>query len=196
MKICVFGAASEKIDKKYLDDTFALGKLLAERGHDLVFGAGGEGVMGAAARGFKSGGAHIHGVIPQFFEDNGYEGIFKQADVVTKTQTMAERKRTMEDDADAFVILPGGIGTFEELFEVMTLKQLGRHKKPIVIYNMYGFYDWIKDVFGKIVEGGFLNAETLKLFFVAASGDEIAGYIENYNTDDVKWNILKKSDRK
>ena len=193
MKICVFGAASEKIDKKYLDDTFALGKLLAERGHDLVFGAGGEGVMGAAARGFKSGGAHIHGVIPQFFEDNGYEGIFKQADVVTKTQTMAERKRTMEDDADAFVILPGGIGTFEELFEVMTLKQLGRHKKAIALFNCFGFFDNLNKFIDEIIETGFINKECKMLYKTFDRAEEIIDYVENYTAEGVRWDFLKRN---
>ena len=90
MRICVFGAASNRIDKKYIEDCRNLANTLASRGHDLVFGAGGEGLMGAAADGFKKGGARLHGVIPQFFIDSGYEAVFKELDELTLTGTMAE----------------------------------------------------------------------------------------------------------
>ena len=101
MRICVFGAASNRIDKKYIDDCRELARKLGSRGHNLVFGAGGEGLMGAAAQGFKESGARLHGVIPQFFIDSGYEAVFKELDEFTLTQTMAERKRIMEDEAES-----------------------------------------------------------------------------------------------
>lgn len=192
MTICVYGAASERIDKKYIDDCLDFGEKLARRGHDLIFGAGGEGLMGAMARGFKKGGGKITGVIPQFFEDNGYEGTYKFADKIIKTDSMAERKRTMEDGCDAFLIVAGGIGTFEELFEALTLKQLGRHKKPIVIYNFGGFYDWFNTMMASIAEKKFLHEEALKMFTVLSDKEEIIRYIENYSTANVNWNILKK----
>lgn len=196
MRICIFGAASDKIDKKYIDDCYELSLSLAKRGHSLVFGAGGEGLMGAAARGFKDGGAHIHGVIPQFFEDNGYEAVFYDADKITKTQTMAERKKVMEDDCDAFIIVPGGIGTFEEFFEVLTLKQLGRHKKAIAVYNSNGYYDGIYGIFDKIIKDKFVNKECLRLFKVISDKNELIDYIENYSAKDVNWDLLKANDVK
>ena len=127
MRVCVYGSASDNIEEKYKQKTFELGKELAKRGHSLIFGAGSEGLMGAAARGFKAGGGHVHGVIPKFFEEGGYEAIFYEADEITYTETMAERKAKMEDGCKAFIIVPGGIGTFEEFFQVFTLKQRGRH---------------------------------------------------------------------
>ena len=196
MRICIFGAASDKIDKKYIDDCYELSLSLAKRGHSLVFGAGGEGLMGAAARGFKDGGAYIHGVIPQFFEDNGYEAVFYDADKITKTQTMAERKKVMEDDCDAFIIVPGGIGTFEEFFEVLTLKQLGRHKKAIAVYNSNGYYDGIYGIFDKIIKDKFVNKECLRLFKVISDKKELIDYIENYSAKDVNWDLLKANDVK
>lgn len=193
MKICVFGAASDKIDKKYIEDCYELAKVFAKKGHDLVFGAGGEGLMGAAARGFKSYGAFVHGVIPRFFEENGYEAVFKQCDKLTFTETMAERKRIMEDDADAFVIVPGGIGTLEEFFEVLTLKQLGRHKKAIAIYNSYGYYTEFDKSVDAIIAQNFVNKECRMLYKTLNSREEVVDYIENYSADGVKWDLLKRN---
>ena len=154
MKICVYGAASSKIDEKYVNDVYNLAKYLGERGHSLVFGAGSQGLMGAAARGFKDAGAKVFGVIPKFFEENGFEGIFYDADELHFTETMAERKQMMEDECDAFIIVPGGIGTFEEFFQVLTLKQLGRHKKAIVVYNSFGYYDELERIMEETIKKG------------------------------------------
>ncbi len=140
MKICVFGAASSEIDEIYINAVEELGENLAKRGHELVFGAGGNGLMGAAARGFKRGDGKVYGVIPSFFRDENIEAIFDKCDELIFTETMAQRKTKMEDIADAFIVVPGGIGTFEELFEVLTLKQLGRHTKPIAVYDIDGYY--------------------------------------------------------
>ena len=141
LRICVYGAASPSIDEKYIAAAEALGGVLADRGHSMVFGAGARGLMGAAARGAKRGGARIHGIIPTFFKEEDIEAIYTECDELTFTEDMRERKRLMEENADAFIIMPGGIGTYEEFFEILTLKQLGRHKKPIVIYNAFGYYD-------------------------------------------------------
>ena len=193
MKICIFGAASNRIDKKYIDDCRELAKSLALRGHDLVYGAGGEGLMGASADGFKEGGAKIHGVIPQFFIDSGYEAVFKGLDKFTLTETMAERKKIMEDEADAFIITPGGIGTFEEFFEVLTLKQLGRHKKPIAVYNCYGYYTGLEKFIDGIIDIKFVNRECKLLYGVFDTHKQVIDYIENYSPVDVKWDRLKRN---
>ena len=193
MKICIFGAASDRIDKKYVEDCYNLAKALALRGHNLVFGAGGEGLMGAAARGFKDNGATVHGVIPKFFEENGYEAIFAGCDTLTRTETMAERKTIMENEADAFIITPGGIGTFEEFFEVLTLKQLGRHKKPIAIYNSYGYYTELEKFIDGIIETKFVNKECKLLYKLLDTHQGVINYIENYSPVGVKWDILKRN---
>lgn len=192
MKICVFGAASDKINKRYIDETYELSEFLGKAGHSLVFGAGSCGIMGACARGFKDGGGKIHGVIPKFFEENGFEKIFYEADEITRTDTMAERKTTMEDECDAFIIAPGGIGTLEEFFEALTLKQLGRHKKAVIVFNACGYYDKIKDFFDVMVKEGFVNGECLKLFTFLEKKEDVAAYLASYSDDDITWNILKK----
>ena len=193
MKICIFGAASDRIDKKYVEDCYNLAKALALRGHNLVFGAGGEGLMGAAARGFKDNGATVHGVIPKFFEENGYEAIFAGCDTLTRTETMAERKTIMENEADAFIITPGGIGTFEEFFEVLTLKQLGRHKKPIAIYNSYGYYTELEKFIDGIIETKFVNKECKLLYKLLDTHQGVINYIENYSPVGVKWDLLQRN---
>ena len=126
MKICIFGASSATIDQTYITEVERLAETMARRGHSLVFGAGATGAMGAAARGTKRGGGFIQGVIPEFFREEGVERIYPECDLLTFTDSMAQRKTMMEDLADAFIIAPGGIGTLEEFFEVITLKQLGR----------------------------------------------------------------------
>ena len=136
MRICIYGAASPTIDAEYTEKVELLGEKLAKRGHSLVFGGGANGLMGAAARGIKKQGGHIIGVIPKFFGEESVEAIFEECDELITPDTMRERKQIMEDNSDAFIVVPGGIGTFEEFFEILTLKQLCRHNKPIAIYNM------------------------------------------------------------
>lgn len=192
MKITVYGAASDKIDEKYKKDGYELGKALGLRGHSLVFGAGSDGMMGAVARGFKSVGAYVHGVIPTFFEEGGYERIFYEADKITYTETMAERKTNMENECDAFIITPGGIGTYEEFFQVITLKQLGRHEKAIVLFNSNGYFDDLKRLLEDAIKEGFVNEQCKKLAVFANTIDEVIEYIENYTSDDIEWQMLKK----
>ncbi|MBR5387977.1 MAG: TIGR00730 family Rossman fold protein [Clostridia bacterium] len=192
MRICVFGAASNRIDKKYIDDCYALGKLLASRGHDLIFGAGGEGLMGAIARGFKDGGAHVTGVIPKFFEEKGYEGMFYSADEIIRTETMADRKTIMEDGADAFIVVPGGIGTFDEFMQVLTLKQLGQHKKAIAVYNLSGFYEGLNAIFDRVIKKKFVNEECRGLFKMFKDKKSLIEYVESYDPDNINWELLKK----
>ncbi len=193
--ICVFGAASNKIDEVYKNKCYDLCRALASRGHDLIFGAGGEGMMGAAARGFKDGGAKIHGVIPEFFEENGYEAVFYGADELTRTADMGERKKIMEDGCDAYVVVPGGIGTFDELFEILTLKQLGRENKAIAIYNINGYYDGMNEFLKRCVELGFVNVECENLVGSFEDEASLINYIEGYTGDNVEWNALKKSEK-
>ncbi len=183
MKITVYGASSERIDKKFITAVERFGELMAKRNHSLVFGCGAEGLMGAAARGVRKGGGYIHGVIPKFFEDNGYKAIYYDADKITWTETMAERKATMEADCDAFVVVPGGVGTFEEFFQILSLKQLCQLDKPIVLYNIDGYYDNLYKFLEDTVKHNFMKEYYMDLYKMCSSEDEIFDYIENYYTD-------------
>jgi hypothetical protein len=194
MKICIFGAASAHIDNVYIDKVERLSEELAKRGHSLVFGAGATGLMGAAARGFKRGGGFIHGVIPEFFREEGVEVIYDGCDKMTFTETMSERKKIMEDDCDAFIITPGGIGTFEEFFEVLTLKQLGRHKKAIVIYNIENYYDGLEEFMKTVYDRKFINFKCYEMYSYFTDTDKIIKYLESYSPDDTPWQKLKIGD--
>jgi uncharacterized protein (TIGR00730 family) len=138
MELCLFGAASDAVPQVYITEIESLGEALAARGHSLLFGGGSTGMMGAAARGVHRLGGRIVGVAPSFFDRPGV--LSELCDERIITQTMDERKAILEERADAFIVAPGGIGTLDEFFEVLTLKQLGRHQKPIIIYNVRGYY--------------------------------------------------------
>ena len=179
MNVCIYGAASNTINEKYISSVETLGAMLAERGHGLVFGGGSSGLMGAAARGFYRKGGRITGVAPSFFNVDGV--LFPHCTELIYTKTMRERKAIMEELADAFVIAPGGIGTYDEFFEVLTLKQLGRHNKPIVLWNIGGYYDAMRELLLHSVREGFFREVNLSLCRFAESTDEIRDYIESYN---------------
>lgn len=177
MNICVYGAASTKIDKSYISAVEDLGVSMAKQGDNLVFGAGGNGLMGAAARGVKQGGGKITGVIPHFFRDEEIEEIYGECDELIFTDTMRERKAKMEELSDAFIVVPGGIGTFEEFFEILTLKQLGRHDKPIAIYNVNGFYDNIEKLMYDAMNEKFIRSNCRMLYMIFSDMDEMFAYV-------------------
>lgn len=191
MKICIFGAASAHIEDKYIKSVEALGEAAAKRGHSLVFGAGAFGLMGAAARGFKRGGGRIHGVIPEFFRDDNVEPIYDGCDELTYTKTMAERKQTMEADAEAYIIVPGGVGTFEEFFEVLTLKQLGRHNSAMVLYNIFGYYDELEKFMREVTDRKFITFECSELYKTLDNIEDTLDYLENYVLTLTPWQQLK-----
>lgn len=180
MNICVYGAASKKIEQKFLDATEQLGYELGKRGHNLVYGAGATGVMGAVARGVKKGGGKVTGVIPSFFREEKIEPIFEDCDKIIYTETMQQRKQTMEELSDGFIVAPGGIGTMEEFFETLTLKQLGRHTKPIAIYNVDSFYDYIKLFMYKAMDKRFIKANCDLLYLTFTDFEEMFDYLEHH----------------
>lgn len=181
MTVCVFGAASKTIDEKYINPVEKLSEFLARRGHNLVYGAGSTGEMGAACRGFQKGGGKVHGVVPSFFRQDLSEFVNWECNKLTLTETMRERKAIMEEEADCFIIAPGGAGTFEEFFEVLTLKQLGNHRKPIAIFNVDGYYNPLLDTMEMSIKEKFIrdNCRYLYKSFSENQFDELAQYLEN-----------------
>ena len=181
MKVCVFGASSRDLAQIYYDEAYAMGAALARRGHTIVFGGGTSGLMGAAARGAKSEGGRLIGVAPRFFDEPGilYEG----CDEMIFTETMSERKKAMEDMSDAFVTLPGGIGTFEEFFEALTLKQLGRHAKAMAVLNTNGYYDAMETMLQRAVDEEFFTPDGKALYAMFTDVDRLAAYIESYEAE-------------
>lgn len=179
MRICVYGAASPTIDDIYKEKVEHLGRIMVQRGHSLVFGGGGKGLMGAVADGVHSAGGHIIGVIPQFFLDEKIEALCEFCDEMILTETMRERKQIMEDNADAFIIVPGGIGTYEEFFEILTLKQLCRHNKPIVMYNIEGYYNEIDIAMKEAMKKSFIKDNCIELYDITDDLDKLFECIEN-----------------
>lgn len=178
MRICVYGAASPTIDPKFIKSVEEMGRKMVERGHSLVFGGGGNGLMGAAARGVKEKGGKILGVIPEFFKEDSVEAICDFCDELVFPETMRERKQIMEDNADAFIVTPGGIGTFEEFFEILTLKQLCRHNKPIAVYNLDGYYNELEEMMRVSVSKNFIKGTVKDLYFVTDNLEEMFNYLE------------------
>lgn len=178
MKICVYGAASPTIDDNFKKKVYEFGREMVKRGHSLVFGGGGNGLMGAVADGVKAENGYILGVIPDFFEDEYVEKICDFCNELMMPETMRERKQLMEDNSDAFVVTPGGIGTYEEFFEILTLKQLCRHSKPIAIYNIDGYYDELISTMQSAVKKNFIKESVNDLYFVSDDPDKIFEYLQ------------------
>ena len=180
MKLCIYGASGERLASEYFEAANKLGTILGNRGHSLIFGGGAKGLMGACAEGAASVGAEIVGVAPRFFDEPGI--LFTRCTRFVYTETMRERKAIMEDEADAFLVLPGGIGTFEEFFETLTLKQLGRHGKPMALLNTLGYYDALHALLRRAAEGGFMSENCLRLYALCASPEEAIKYVERAET--------------
>lgn len=178
MEICVFGSSSEKINKEFLDSAEHLGRAIAKRNCGVIFGAGKYGVMGATARGVAKENGKLIGVSPRFFVEMGV--LYDNCTELVLTDTMRERKGIMEDRADAFIICAGGIGTFEEFFEVLTLKQLNRHTKPIIVYNVRGYYDSLLAMMDNAIKEEFITDSCNKLFTVANTEEEVFEQLDGY----------------
>lgn len=176
MNICMYGASSTDLDKIYYDAAEHLGRRIAARGHGLVFGGGAQGLMGATARGLAAGGGLITGIAPRFFDKPGI--LYKECNEFIFTDTMRERKELMEKLSDAFIMAPGGIGTYEEFFEVLTLKQLGQLNKPIAVFNVNGYYELLLRLLEDTVSKGFMKASCLDIFGIFDDADEMLDYIE------------------
>lgn len=191
MKICVYGAASSLIDSEFIKAGEELGRKMVERGHSLVFGGGRSGMMGAPARGIYENGGHILGIAPKFFEEKNPEVSFENCTEFIHTETMRDRKKLLEELSDAFIVSPGGIGTFDEFFEILTLKQLGRHNKAIVILNINGYFDDMLKMMKHAIEKNFITKDCVELYKVVNTVDEALDYIESYDPTDIDISKVK-----
>ena len=166
---CVYGGASEKIAAEHKNKIERLGEILVENGYGLVYGAGATGCMGAVARGVRKAGGFVMGITPDFIQN--FEEVF-DCDNTVMVDTMAERKTLMEKHADIFIIAPGGIGTMDEFFQVLTLKYLERATQPIVVLNLDGFYDGLMTLINSLIENNAVYREVHNLFEVAESVED------------------------
>lgn len=185
--ICVYASSSDAVPQVYRDAAAVLGALIAQRGHRLVYGAGQVGLMGDVARAVHANGGHVIGVIPERLRT--VELAYEEADELIVTETMRERKAIMESRAGAFIALPGGFGTLEELVEVLVLKQLQYHTKPIVILDITGVYAGLFAFFQRLRDDNFIKESHFALYYVVNTPLEALDYIDSHvpTAAESKW---------
>ena len=177
--ICVYGASSDNIAEEYKQAAYQLGKALAAKGWNCINGAGSAGVMRAVSDGFLDGGAKAVGIIPQFMVDNGWH--YSRLSDIISTPDMHQRKQMMAQRSQCSIAMPGGCGTLEELLEIITWKQLSLYNKPIVIFNINGFFDSILQQLEHCIAQQFMKPTHKHLWFTAHKVKQKDDYIESYD---------------
>lgn len=175
MNICLYGSGSRKTDEIYTDEAYKLGCRLAENNYTLVFGGGDTGMMGACARGVHDMNGNSIGIAPEWIDD--FEPLCRECSKLIYVDSMDERKQKFLENSDAFIISPGGIGTMDEFFEIITLRKLHQHDKEIIVFNINHFYDTMLKMIDEMGEKGFLYKQE-ELFKVATTIDEIFNYLK------------------
>ncbi len=185
--ICVYSSSSSTIDPVYFKIAEELGREIAIRQDSMLFGGGMLGLMGATAKAVHQHGGKVVGVIPEALNLKGV--VYENCDELIVTTNMRERKAVMDMRADSFIALPGGYGTLEEILEIITLKQLQYHNKPVVILNINGFYQHLLDLFEQIISRKFAKPECRNLYFVTDNVLEALKFIDSYQplTLSQKW---------
>lgn len=174
--VCVFCGAQNAVPKAHLEEGATFGRLLAEKDISLVYGGGDCGVMGAVANSVLKNKGKVIGVFPVSLRH--IESEHQNLTEIIMVQGMHERKQTMFDHSDAIVVLPGGFGTMDEMFEILTWKQLRFHDKPVVIFNHLGYWDPLVSLMDNIINTGFARGETRGLYKVAETLDEVFEALE------------------
>ena len=175
--ICVYCSSSDHIDPVFRQPAKDMGRLIAQHGDQLVYGGGSVGLMGDCARAVHEHGGKVVGVIPESLTTA--EIAYHNADELIVTKTMRERKQIMDERADAFVVLPGGFGTLEELAEILVLKILGYTDRPLIIVNPAGFYDPLIELFNHFVEHKFAKPKHLAMVTFVETVEEVYGVMES-----------------
>ncbi len=176
--VTVFCGSSNAVEEKYFAAARELGEKLARRRWRLVYGGGSVGLMGVLARAVLAHGGHVTGVIPKVLLDLGVGD--RGVSELIVTDGLRDRKAIMDERGDAFVALPGGLGTLEEVLEALTLKQLGYHVKPVAVLDLQGFFDPLWTQIQRGIDEGFIKAEFLDLWYPAADVDALLRYLEAY----------------
>lgn len=175
-KICVFGASSDRLEATFTETAYKLGAMMAQHGWECVNGAGSEGLMRAVSDGVLDGGGRVTGVIPQFMVDKGWE--YDRLTQLIVTPDMHTRKEKMVQLADAFIVLPGGCGTLEEVMEIYTWRQLGIINKPIILLSTVGFYKPLVEMIDRCGTLGFMKHSHTRLWTVARTPKDALDKLE------------------
>lgn len=176
MNICIYGSGSRKIDEIYTDAAYELGCMMAQKGHTLVFGGGDTGVMGACAHGVHDSNGNSIGIAPEWI--GNFEPLCEECSEFIYVDSMDKRKNGFLEKSDAFIVFPGGIGTLDEFFEIVTLKKLKKHDKEIIVFNIDGFYNKMFEMIDEMDEKGFLYKQE-ELFKIANDIDEIFTHLDD-----------------
>ena len=178
--ICVFCGSSQAVEGHYKSVATELGREIGRRGVDLVYGGASIGLMGCVARGVHEEKGKVIGILPEFFRKNDIE--YLDADELIVTKDMRERKARMDERSDAFIVLPGGIGTLEETMEILSMRQLKLTDKPLVFISSEGFYDNLKETFDVMIEKKFAKKSIRNMFAMTPDPKTALEYIFNYTT--------------
>lgn len=185
--LCIYCSSSNFLDGKFYKFAEEFGQAIGKNGYNMVYGGTTVGMMGVIANNALKNGSEVIGVIPERIASFG----LKHPDLakVIVTKDMRERKATMEKYADAFIALPGGFGTFEEIFEILVAKQLGYHKKPVIFYNFDGYYDNMFKMFETVYKNKFAKDNIKNIYTVISDISELYEYLKNYEPIEValKW---------
>ena len=176
--VCIFGASSMTIGDTYRDPARALGRLLGENQIQLVFGGGQHGLMGAAAEGVHEAGGTVLGIIPNRLDLEHVS--YTASDEWIVTEDLRDRKAIMDQRSDAYVVLPGGFGTLDELMESLSMKLLDFHRKPIILLNTDGFFDSLHHFFDHMIAEKFLNPDHLSLMQWANTPEEVIELLKSH----------------
>ncbi|MEM6711493.1 MAG: TIGR00730 family Rossman fold protein [Pseudomonadota bacterium] len=169
--VCVYCGSREGNTQHYQEAAQRLGEALAKNSIRLVYGGGSVGLMGMVARSCLDAGGDVMGVIPRFLEER--EVMLRSVENLVITEDMHQRKQRMFEEADAFVALPGGIGTLEEVVEMITWAQLGRHKKPVLLADIGGFWGPLTELIDHMIDEGFITQQTMVRYLVASDVREV-----------------------
>jgi cytokinin riboside 5'-monophosphate phosphoribohydrolase len=187
--VCVFCSSSNNLEKEFYNEAKRVGKFLASRNLRLIYGGTDIGLMGAVAREVKNHGGEAWGVIPELIHNKGLS--FDLCDRLIITSDLRERKRVMFEESDVFIALPGGFGTLEEIFEVITLKQLQFKNPPVVFLNTLSYFDPLEKFMSDLFDKGFTSHKYRNLYYIASNVNELDRYLEKYVPDMItdKWSI-------
>jgi len=179
--VCVYCGSSDAVDERFKTEAYSLGKIFAENGLRLVYGGGGVGLMGMAARGANENGGRVIGIMPEFLRSR--ERLYDDVETIV-VQTMHERKMRLFDEADAFVVLPGGVGTLEEVIELLSWRRLDLHKKPIIFLNSGGFWEDFFALVNHTIEKGFTPASFRHTYMSVDTPEQVLAAIAEMSCHD------------
>ena len=186
--VCVYCGASGRVDAVYKEAAVRLGQVLGHADLRMVYGGGQVGLMGIVAESALKNNVHVVGILPKILED--YEGAQAGLSELYIVDSMHTRKRRMSELSDAFIILPGGFGTLDELFEILTWRQLGMHNKPIIVVNVNGYWSALKSLVDQVVMENFATLEDSGYITFVESPDEIVNTLAYLNLKDASLKSL------